>query len=53
MTELERRTIYANIDKRRIQDLEAENRKLKEIIKALMEQSKERENGRNENGKSF
>lgn len=47
MTELERRTIYANIDKRRIQDLETENKKLKAIIKALMEQSKELKNVRN------
>ena len=39
MTEVERRTIYANIDKRRIRELEAkvrrleeENRRLKQIL---------------------
>lgn len=39
MTEAERRTIYANIDKRRIRELEArvkrleeENRRLKQIL---------------------
>lgn len=35
MTELERRTIYANIDKRRIRDLEAKVKRLEEENKRL------------------
>lgn len=35
MTEAERRTIYANIDKRRIRELEARVKRLEEENKAL------------------
>ena len=35
MTEAERRTIYANIDKRRIKELETEIERLKEENKTL------------------
>lgn len=42
MTEAERRAIYANIDKRRIRELEAENARLKVENERLRNALKER-----------
>lgn len=43
MTEAERRTIYANIDKRRIRELEARVKRLEEENKALLDRVTELE----------
>ena len=48
MTEAERRTIYANIDKRRIRELEARVKRLEEENKALLDRVTELEGGKHE-----
>lgn len=48
MTELERRTIYGNIDKRRIRELEAKVKRLEEENKALSNRVAELEGGKHE-----
>ena len=48
MTEAERRTIYANIDKRRIRELEAKVKRLEEENKALSDRVSELEGDRHE-----
>ena len=48
MTELERRTIYGNIDKRRIRELEAKVKRLEEENKALLDRVAELEGGKHE-----
>lgn len=48
MTEAERRTIYANIDKRRIRELEAKVKRLEEEKKDLLNRAAELEGGKNE-----
>lgn len=48
MTEAERRTIYANIDKRRIRELEARVKRLEEENKALLNRMTELEGDRHE-----
>ena len=48
MTEAERRTIYANIDKRRIRELEARVKRLEEENKALLDRVSELEGDRHE-----
>ena len=48
MTEAERRTIYANIDKRRIRELEARVKRLEEENKALLDRVAKLEGGKNE-----
>ena len=48
MTEAERRTIYANIDKRRIRELEAKVKRLEEENKALLNRVSELEGDRHE-----
>ena len=48
MTETERRTIYANIDKRRIRELEARVKRLEEENKALLNRVAELEGDKNE-----
>lgn len=48
MTEAERRTIYANIDKRRIRELEARVKRLEEENKALLDKVSELEGDRHE-----
>ena len=48
MTELERRTIYGNIDKRRIRELEAKVKRLEEENKALLDSVAELEGGKHE-----
>lgn len=48
MTEAERRTIYANIDKRRIRELEATVKRLEEENKALLDRIAELEGDRHE-----
>lgn len=48
MTEAERRTIYANIDKRRIRELEARVKRLEEENKVLLNRVVELEGDKNE-----
>lgn len=48
MTEAERRTIYANIDKRRIRELEARVKRLEEENKALLDRISGLEGDRHE-----
>ena len=48
MTELERRTIYGNIDKRRIRELEAKVKRLEEENKALLDRVAKLEGGKHE-----
>lgn len=48
MTEAERRTIYANIDKRRIRELEAKVKRLEEENKTLSDRVAELEGGKHE-----
>lgn len=48
MTEAERRTIYANIDKRRIRELEARVKRLEEENKTLLDRVSELEGDRHE-----
>lgn len=48
MTEAERRTIYANIDKRRIRELEAKVKRLEEENKALLNRVVELEGDKSE-----
>lgn len=48
MTEAERRTIYANIDKRRIRELEARVKRLEEENKVLLDRVSELEGDRHE-----
>ena len=48
MTEAERRTIYGNIDKRRIRELEARVKRLEEENKALLNRVAELEGGKHE-----
>ena len=48
MTEAERRTIYANIDKRRIRELEAKVKRLEEENKALLDRVSELEGDRHD-----
>ena len=48
MTEAERRTIYGNIDKRRIRELEARVKRLEEEKKALLNRVAELEGGKYE-----
>ena len=48
MTEAERRTIYANIDKRRIRELEAKVKRLEEENEALSDRVRKLEGANNE-----
>ena len=48
MTEAERRTIYANIDKRRIRELEVKVKRLEEENKVLLDRVSELEGDRHE-----
>lgn len=48
MTEAERRTIYANIDKRRIRELEARVKRLEEENKVLSDRVSELEGDKHE-----
>lgn len=48
MTEAERRTIFANIDRRRIRELEAKVKRLEEENKGLLDRVAELEGGKNE-----
>lgn len=48
MTEAERRTIYGNIDKRRIRELEARIKRLEEENKALLNRVAELEGDKSE-----
>lgn len=48
MTETERRTIYANIDKRRIRELEAKVKRLEEENKTLLNRMTELEGDKHE-----
>ena len=48
MTEAERRTIYANIDKRRIRELEAKVKRLEEENKALLDRVSKLEGDKHE-----